>query len=238
MNEIDVYTGIRSRASVRSFLNKSIEDEDLTKILEAARFNASAGGLHLSPKIIVIRNKKMIHRILNKKAEYVFSSRIRAVLEKEPEHLHNADTILVFCADMESYLTKYAENIEGEISPDWYKLKRGELYSIQDTDLAASNAALQAHALGIGVCWIGQIREENLKKLLEIKGKIIPVCLLLMGYPNKEGEKAVRKILKVKKKSFPEPPEAEKTYFDERYGRSHVSKFTKKMKLKKVEIHK
>jgi len=231
MKDMSVYHAIRSRKSVRSFLKKKIEDEKMIAILEAARFNASAGGLHLSPKIIIVRKKRLINKILNKNGEIVFSSRIRAILEKAPHHLQNADTLLIFCADMDAYMTQYHENIEGETS-SWYKLKKGELYSVQDTDLAASNVVLQAHALGIGVCWIGQIHEEKLKKLIGIKGNIMPVCILLMGYPNKDGEKEVIQILHEKKKGFPNPPPAEETYFDEEWG--VPSKYVKKLNLKKT----
>lgn len=230
MKNISVYEAIRSRRSVRSFLKKKIGYKNLIAILEAARFNTSAGGLHLSPKIIIVRNKRLIKSILNKNGEIVFSSRIRAILEKEPQHLQNADTLLVFCADMDAYMPKYHENIEGE-SSSWYKLKKGELYSVQDTDLAASNAILQAHALGIGVCWIGQIHEDRLRELLGIKGNVMPVCLLLMGYPDKEGEKAVCTILNEKKRAYPCPPEPEKTYFDEKWN--EPSKYVKGMHLRK-----
>jgi len=232
MDEMNVYKAIRSRRTVRSFLEKRIDDKTLVSILEAARFNASAGGLHLSPKIIVVRSKPLIHAILNKNGEIIFSSRVRAILEREPHHLHNADAILVFCADMDAYMTKYHENIEGERS-SWYKLKKGELYSVQDTDLAASHVALQAHALGVGVCWIGQIHEEELRELLKIKRNIMPVCLLVMGYPDEKGEKRVRKILQEKKRGFPKPPLPEETYFDEKWG--EVSELVKKMKLEKMQ---
>jgi nitroreductase len=230
MEKIGVYEAIRSRRSVRSFSKKKIEDKDLVAILEAARFNTSAGGLHLSPKIIIIRNKRMIKLIMNGDGEIVFSSRIRAILEKEPQHLQNADTLLVFCADMEAYLSEYHEAIEGELT-SWYKLKKGELYSVQDADLAASNVILQAHALGIGVCWIGQIHEDKLKELLKIKGNVMPVCLLLMGYPDEEGEKAVDKILKERKKQYPCPPDPRNTYFDEEW--KNPSKYVEHMHLEK-----
>jgi len=230
LKKITVYEAIRSRRSVRSFSEKEIKDRDLVTILEAALFNASAGGLHLSPKIIIIRDKPLIKSILNGNGEIVFSERIKAILEKEPQHLQNADTLLVFCADMDAYMSKYHVAIEGE-SSSWYKLKKGELYSVQDADLAASNAILQAHALGIGVCWIGQIHEDRLIELLGIEGNVMPVCLLLMGYPNKEGEKAVDRILNEKKKSYPCPPDPKNTYYDGKWG--NTSKYVKDMHLEK-----
>lgn len=230
--KLSVYNAIRSRKSVRSFLDKEIEDEKLIPILEAARFNASAGGLHLSPKIIIIRNKNKLNAILNKNGDVVFSSRIRAIMAKHPYHLLNADVALVFCADMDAYTGRYEKFIEGE-SSSWYKLKKGELYSVQDTDLAASNVVLQAHALGIGVCWIGQIHEERLKEMLGMKKSIMPVCLLLMGYPDKVGERDVDRILHEEKEDFPNPPTPGKTYFDGKWGKS--SRYAKKVNLTRIK---
>jgi hypothetical protein len=69
---------------------------------------------------------------------------------------------------------------------------------------------LQAHALGLGVCWIGHIDGERIQKAFKIKKEYLPVCILLMGYPNKEGEKKIRAIIKhIRRKQRKEkPPEA------------------------------
>jgi len=217
MEEMSVSTCIRSRKSVRSFLDKPIEEDKLNMILEAAYFAPSAGGLHWI-SVILITNRETIRRILDSKGHYVTSQRIRTILKARPEYLHNAPAIIVVSADMEKYRTKYDDLIEGNGRSKWYKLRLGELFSVNDADLAALSMVMQAHALGIGVCWIGHIKEKRIKNLLKMEGDILPVCLLAMGYPDRFGEMNIRRILKERRKDFPKPPSPRKIFFGETYG--------------------
>jgi hypothetical protein len=51
--------------------------------------------------------------------------------------------------------------------------------------IAAQNAVVAAQAYGIGSCYIGDIVEnyEKIKKLLNLPAGVVPVCLLVFGYP-------------------------------------------------------
>ncbi|OPJ57249.1 nitroreductase family protein [Alkalithermobacter paradoxus] len=58
-----VLTALNERRSIRSYLNTPIEDEKLSRILEAARISPSAKNRQ-EWKFIVVRNKKIKQRLL------------------------------------------------------------------------------------------------------------------------------------------------------------------------------
>jgi len=218
LKEMPVSKCIKTRKSFRSFLDKPIEARKLDKILEAGYFAPSAGGIHWI-NVILIQKKEAIKKILDCNGEYVTSKRITTILKEKPEYLHNAAAIIVVSADLDKYRNEYADLIEGNGSSKWYNLPIGELFSVNDADLAALSMILQAHALGIGVCWIGHIKEKRIKELLKLEGEIMPICLLLMGYPDAKGESEIRRILKERRKAFPEPPPPNRIFFEDEYGK-------------------
>lgn len=51
--------------------------------------------------------------------------------------------------------------------------------------LPAQNAVVAAESLGIGSCYIGDILEQHdlHRKLLNLSEYVVPVCMLVLGYP-------------------------------------------------------
>ena len=56
-------------------------------------------------------------------------------------------------------------------------------WSIISTAIALQNMVIAAWALGVGSCWIGDFKEEKVKKLLNIPDKWNIVALVTFGYP-------------------------------------------------------
>ena len=56
-----------------------------------------------------------------------------------------------------------------------------------DTALAAQNAAIAAESMGLGICYIGGIRNnlEEVSNLLKTPNRVIPLFGLAVGYPTK-----------------------------------------------------
>lgn len=65
-------------------------------------------------------------------------------------------------------------------------------YWVQDCSAATQNLLLAAHALGLGAVWLGvhprQEREDNIRRLLKLPEHVIPLCVVAVGYPAKEGK--------------------------------------------------
>lgn len=68
------------------------------------------------------------------------------------------------------------------------------MVALIDTALAAQNAALAAESMGLGICYIGGIRNnlEQVCKILKTPDRVIPLFGLAVGYPNKETTKKPR----------------------------------------------
>lgn len=53
-----------------------------------------------------------------------------------------------------------------------------------DTSIAFAFMLLQAFELGLGTCWIGAFREEEVKKILDIPPDVRVVAMSPLGYPS------------------------------------------------------
>jgi nitroreductase len=76
------------------------------------------------------------------------------------------------------------------------KLEENEGLVIQDVSAATENLLLAAHSLGIGAVWVGiyPFNEivNGIKKLFKIPDNIIPVSMIVTGYPAEKPEQPER----------------------------------------------
>ncbi|WP_281885006.1 oxygen-insensitive NADPH nitroreductase [Paenibacillus sp. YYML68] len=96
---------------------------------------------------------------------------------------------LVFCADL-SRLDKAAQR-NGE---QLYANTESFIVATVDASLAAQNAAIAAEALGLGICYIGGIRNamEEVSELLALPPLVYPVFGLCIGEPDQQPERRPR----------------------------------------------
>jgi len=162
---MDVFDVIRTRRSIRKYLNKPIEQEKLSKILEAARLSPSAA--NRQPwKFIVVTDPKV-------------KEELRAAYDRD--WFVSAPVIIVACA------------LPGEA---WVR-SDGEEYWKVDLAIAMQDLILEAWEQGLGTCWIGAFREEEVKRILGIPDEVRVVALTPLGYPAEEkGPVTQRKPLK------------------------------------------
>ncbi|MCL6581111.1 MAG: nitroreductase family protein [Firmicutes bacterium] len=60
---------------------------------------------------------------------------------------------------------------------------RGNRYYVVDCALAGMNLLLQAHALGLGTCWVGGFGQEQVRGPLGVPPHLEVVGLVTMGWP-------------------------------------------------------
>ncbi len=152
---MDVFDLFRLRRSVRSFTSENVSDEEVKKILEAARWAPSAGNIQPWEFIIVrsLENKRRI---------------ARAALNQT--FIERAPVVIVVCAD--------------EAKSSWTYGSRGaNLYCIQDTAAAIENMLLAACSLGLGACWVGAFDEEEVRRILRVPRGVRPVAIIPIGHP-------------------------------------------------------
>jgi nitroreductase len=64
-----------------------------------------------------------------------------------------------------------------------YGARGKKLYCIQDTAAAIENIILIACSMGLGTCWIGSFKEDEVRKVANAPTYMHPVVLFPLGYP-------------------------------------------------------
>ena len=152
---------LKERRSVRVFTDREISPEVVSAILEAA-VNAPTAG------------NQQLYTIIN-----VTDPQLKAQLAETCDHqplIATAPLVLVFCADCRKWYNAFAE-----FGCDPRKPGVGDLMlAVSDTNIAAQNAVVAAHSLGIGSCYIGDIMEnaEQQRKLLSLPAYVFPAAML------------------------------------------------------------
>jgi nitroreductase len=62
-----------------------------------------------------------------------------------------------------------------------------------DVSIACAYMILQAYELGLGTCWIGAFKEEEVKKILKIPEHVRVVAMTPLGYPDQLPSQKFRK---------------------------------------------
>ncbi|MBS7625086.1 MAG: nitroreductase family protein [Candidatus Bathyarchaeia archaeon] len=152
---MDIFEVFKLRRSIRAFTREEVTDEEIEKILEAARWAPSAG--NIQPwEFIIVRRPDIKREIA------------RAALNQT--FIEEAPVVIVVCAD---------EFRSSRV----YGSRGANLYCIQDTAAAIENILLAACALGLGACWVGAFYEEEVRQILKIPKGLRPVAIVPIGHP-------------------------------------------------------
>ena len=160
---------LKDRKSVRVFEDKPIPPEYINAILESA-VNAPTAG------------NQQLYTIIN-----VTDQTLKEQLAESCDHqsfIATAPLVLVFCADCRKW---YQAFLEFDCEPRTPGV--GDLMlAVSDTNIAAQNAVVAAHSLGIGSCYIGDIMEnaEEQRRILSLPSYVFPAAMLVFGYPTKQ----------------------------------------------------
>jgi nitroreductase len=165
---VDIFEIFKLRRSIRAFTEEDVSDEQIEKILEAARWAPSAG--NIQPWEFIVVRRPDIKRDL-----------ARAALNQT--FIEEAPVVIVACAD---------EVRSGRI----YGNRGVNLYCIQDTAAAIENMLLAACALGLGACWVGAFNEEAARQILRIPRGVRPVAMIPIGYPAEKPSPPRKRLLK------------------------------------------
>lgn len=201
----DVFEVIRSRRTIRSYMQKPVPNEHVNIILDAARWAPSAA--NRQPwQFIVIKSevtRSCIQRLVEENRKLTISIQaepFRTAFSKyETEWICDAPVHIVVCADPK----KTAPHVGGE---ETYKYATGA---------AVQNLMLAAHALDLGTCWLSMFDKNKLRALLEIPLEIDIIGVITIGYP-----KEVPKVPETLKRYGGKPRcDLEEIVFYEKYGK-------------------
>lgn len=149
---------LKKRRTVRRFKQVQVFDKDIRYILEAARV-VSCGGNVQKIRYIVAQDKQLVKDIFENTAWGGLVSPNRT-----PEWGKNAPlTFIVLIAPKDT----------GGV------MQTNAGAAVQSMEYAVTDA-------GLGACWIGAYKKENVEKILDLPEHEETLYLLALGYPDEE----------------------------------------------------
>jgi nitroreductase len=156
---------IRSRYSCRHYSPDPVEEDQLNKVLEAARLAPTAANRQPF-RIILIntdQNKDQLQKIYHR------------------DWFVQPSLILCVCSvPEEGWRRKKYDN---------------QSYAVVDAAIVMDHITLQAADLGLGTCWIGDFNPDAARNFLHLPDEVDPIAFTPLGYPLDEGKEKNRKPL-------------------------------------------
>ncbi len=169
----DIIKNIKTRRSIRNYMDDPVSDEDIRFLIDCARYAPS--GSNMQPwSFLVIKNKEVMQKLSEngKKALIPLAGQIINNPGKAPGFnsslnrtslFYNAPLLVIIFGNKKS------------VTADW------------DCAMAAQNMMLAAHSKGIGSCRIGLVMpalmDENILEELGAPPGYKAVAPLIFGYP-------------------------------------------------------
>lgn len=179
-----LYKAIFSRRDVRShFTSKPIDDEVLSRILNAAH-HAPSVGFSQPWNFILIKDydtrkkiKESFEMERERSSQFVEEPRKSRYLSFKLEGI--LDSPLNVCVTYDP--SKFGPFVIGKSS-----IPEAGIYSVC---CAVQNLWLAARTEGIGLGWVSILSNDTLKKILNLPEHVIPVAYVCLGYVSKFAQK-------------------------------------------------
>ncbi|MGA2081720.1 MAG: oxygen-insensitive NADPH nitroreductase [Holophaga sp.] len=178
MNEIiDL---LRSHRTIRRFTAQAVDDGLISEIVRCGQAAPTSSNIQATT-VIHVRDPRKRGRI--------------AEIAGGQSQVAEAGAFLVFCADL------HRARIACEMQGGTFAGGMTEHFIIATVDvaLAAQNCAVAAESLGLGICYIGAVRNDPqaVADLLELPESVYPVFGMCLGYPDQAPEVKPRLPLSV-----------------------------------------
>ena len=155
---MEVFECIKTRRSVRKFLDVPVEWDKVGTVVDAGRCAPNAGNLQ-NWKFIIILEESTRKAIADACLQQHW-------MAKAPVHI-------LVCS-------------EPEKGKRFYGIRGERLYSVQNCAAAVENMLLAAHSVGLGACWVGAFDEDKLKSITGIPDYARPQAVVPLGYPGEK----------------------------------------------------
>ncbi|NYE05711.1 FMN reductase (NADPH) [Bacillus niacini] len=175
MNE--TISTILNHRSIRDFKDKQLSNEQIETIVACAQA-ASTSSFIQAYSIIGIRDKEKKRKL--------------AEIAGNQEYVAQNGHLFVFCADLGRH-ERIGEMEGKDVLPSIESTEKF-MVALIDAALAAQNAAIAAESMGLGICYIGGIRNnlEAVKELLKTPERVIPLFGMTVGYPERINDQKPR----------------------------------------------
>ena len=171
-----IETILRHR-SIRKFKDIPLTDEQIRTIVKAAQ-SASTSSFIQAYSIIGVTDQAK-------------KEKLAEVVGNQPYVAKNGH-FFVFCADLYRH-EQIANWKEGNVLESIESTEKF-MVALIDAALAAQNAAIAAESLGLGICFIGGIRNQlyEVQNILKTPKRVIPLFGLAVGVPDQAPERKPR----------------------------------------------
>lgn len=162
---------ILNHRSVRSFRDQTLDREQIEAIVKSAQA-ASTSSFVQAYSIIGVTDQEKKDRL--------------SEIAGNQAYVAANGHFFVFCADLHRH--KVLAEMENVDLNDSIESTEKFMVALIDAALAAQNAAIAAESMGLGICYIGGIRNdlEAVKEVLKTPEHVIPLFGMAVGYPDKE----------------------------------------------------
>lgn len=190
VNQLKVLEAIRERRSIRRFKASPLSEQQIERLIEAARLAPS--GCNVQPWRFIIVKDKELKRGLR---EASFNQKF----------IEDAPIVIVCCGDLLSWkktrehtqevlergdvsLSKECENalmdrVDRAVLAEMRERIPSTLLNVA---IAIEHIVLEAVELGLGSCWIRLFDEKKIRQLLDLPEHLCVVALLPVGVPDEE----------------------------------------------------
>ena len=155
---MDALEAIKTRRSIRRFLEKPVPRDLIFEVVDAGRLAPSAGNLQ-NWKFIAVFDEA-------RKKEIAEACMGQYWMEKATVHI-----VIVS---------------EPTIAKRYYGVRGERLYSTQNCAAAAENMLIAANALGLGACWVGAFDEDRVKNATSTPPEYRPQVIVVLGYADEQ----------------------------------------------------
>ncbi|MEM3403497.1 MAG: nitroreductase family protein [Nitrososphaeria archaeon] len=153
---------INNRESIRLFEDREVENSILSKIVEHA--SRAPSPANLQPwQFLIVKNKDLIGKIV----DTTYSGLIK---DSSPQSWVKTAPALIIVYFTPRYLV-------ARVGED------GRDQGLLCTGAAVENLLLSAVNYGLGACWVGNFRKEELKKAVNLHRDEEVVAIIPIGYP-------------------------------------------------------
>lgn len=182
---------IKFRRSIRSFKAKEVEEEKISKIIEAGRFTGTGGNSQDVAYSVLRENlgelRELTLKSLNNMGEHLLAN-------MTPQNR-------IYRRYAKMWIQMYKEYCENPQSEDLLFFKAPVIIVVASNlevngALASSNMALMANALGLGSVFSGFFAKaanetKELRDFIQVKRNKQVVTCMILGYPNVEYKRTV-----------------------------------------------
>lgn len=156
---------IQNHRSIRKYKNKAVPQNILNEILNAAIRGSNTGNMQLY-SIIVSKDPE--------KKQKLWEAHFKQNM------VIDAPVVLTFVADINRFHRWCEINNAGTAYDNFLWLYNATI----DATIAAQNAALEAEANGLGICYLGTTvyMADKFIEILELPKGVVPVTAIIVGY--------------------------------------------------------